>query len=207
MRSWGTVALATVLLGCSVSAVAGQEQRDLYRIDAVRVDEAPRLDGIVDESIWQVAEVMDAFVQQEPDEGAPGSERTEVRILYDAENVYFGIRAFDASPAAVTATEMRRDSERILEEDNIQIILDTFMDSRSGYMFVTNPLGAKLDQQIFNEGEGGRPGQVSSNITGIGTASGTSWRAGPRTVGAPRSPSRWSPSGSPIATSSAGAST
>ena len=47
-----------------------------------------------------------------------------------------------------TATEMRRDSDRILDEDNFQVVLDTFMDSRSAYMFVTNPLGAQLDQQI-----------------------------------------------------------
>jgi hypothetical protein len=66
----------------------------------------------------------------------------------------------------IIATEMRRDSERLLDdEDSFQIILDTFNDLRSGYMFVTNPLGAKLEQQVFEEGEGGRPGRGSaSNI-------------------------------------------
>ena len=58
---------------------------------------------------------------------------------------------------------MRRDSPRILDEDNFQIILDTFEDSRSGYMFVTSPLGAKLEQQVFEEGEG-RTFGLSSNI-------------------------------------------
>src|SRR5690606_30488378 len=107
----------------------------------------------------------DAFVQQEPNEGAPASERTEVRLLYDAESLYLGVRAFDSSPDGPTATEMRRDSERILQEDNFQIILDTFKDSRSAYMFVTNPLGAMLDQQVFNEGEGGLRGfGNSSNV-------------------------------------------
>ena len=176
---------------------ARQDQRDLYRIGAVRVDEAPRLDGIVDESVWQVAEVMDAFVQQEPDEGAPGSERTEVRILYDAENVYFGIRAFDASPEAVTATEMRRDSERILEEDNIQIILDTFLDSRSGYMFGTTPLGARAEGRA----------RCPRTSTGTGTESGTSRPVERPRAGAPRFPSRSSASDSPIVMCSGGAST
>ena len=59
---------------------------------------------------------------------------------------------------------MRRDSLRLLDEDNFQIILDTFHDRRSGYMFVTSPLGAKLEQQIAEEGEGGWRGRNSSNI-------------------------------------------
>ena len=154
------------LIGISAflsESVSGQESRELYRIGAVRVQEMPLVDGYVNEPVWQMAEPIDDFRQQEPDEGAPATERTEVRILYDAENLYIGVRAFDSSPEAVSATEMRRDSPRILEEDSFQIILDTFMDSRSGYMFVTNPLGAKLDQQVFNEGEGGRGG-VSSNV-------------------------------------------
>lgn len=156
--------LAVIGIGVSFAEPASaQDTRELYRIGAVRVQEAPVVDGYVNEPVWQMAEVIDGFVQQEPDEGAPATERTEVRIIYDAENLYIGVRAFDSNPDAVTATEMRRDSNRILEEDNFQIILDTFMDSRSGYMFVTNPLGAKLDQQVFNEGEGGRGG-VSSNV-------------------------------------------
>jgi len=156
--------LALIGLGASFTdPVSAQEGRELYRIGAVRVQEAPVIDGHVNEPVWRMAEPIDQFVQQEPDEGAPATERTVVRILYDAENLYIGVHAYDSSPEAVSATEMRRDSPRILEEDSFQIILDTFMDSRSGYMFVTNPLGAKLDQQVFNEGEGGRGG-VSSNV-------------------------------------------
>ena len=60
---------------------------------------------------------------------------------------------------------MRRDSDRLLDEDSFQVILDTFNDSRNGYMFVTTPLGAKLEQQISEEGEGNtRAGLVNSNI-------------------------------------------
>jgi hypothetical protein len=140
-----------------------QEVRDLYRIQAIRVETGPRIDGTVSDPAWNDAAVIRDFIQQEPREGAPASERTEVRILYDADHLYIGIHAFDSDPNGVVATEMRRDSDRILEEDNVQIILDTFMDSRSAYMFVVNPLGARLDQQVFEEGEGGRRG-VSSNV-------------------------------------------
>ena len=77
--------------------------------------------------------------------------------------LYIGVEAFDSAPGDVIATEMRRDSDRLFDEDNFQIILDTFHDSRSGYMFVTNPLGGKLEQQVAEEGEGGF-GRNSPNI-------------------------------------------
>jgi hypothetical protein len=133
-----------------------------YRIDARQGERAPRLDGVIEEDEWGGASVIDAFTQQEPAEGAPATERTEVRVLYDARHLYIAVRALDSNPAGVIATEMRRDSPRILDEDNFQIILDTFRDSQTGYMFVTNPLGAKLEQQVFEEGSGSARGAVSN---------------------------------------------
>ena len=160
------VAVAVLCVLAAAAPLSGQNGRNGRTVAASRVDVAPTLDGVLDEAAWNAAEVIDAFVQQEPDEGAPASERTEARILYDGENLYIGVRAFDSEPDAVIATEMRRDSDRILDEDNFQIILDTFRDYRSAYMFVTTPLGAKLEQQVFEEGEGsGRRGfGVATNI-------------------------------------------
>ena len=157
----GTITTLTAILG---SQIAAQEDSDTYKIRAVLVDEGPTLDGSLEDAVWQLGALVDMFVQQEPDEGSPATERTEVRILHDGETLYLGVLAFDSDPQALTATEMRRDSERILSEDNFQVILDTFRDSRSAYMFVTNPLGAMLDQQVANEGEGSRSGRTSSNI-------------------------------------------
>ena len=125
-----------------------------YRVEPGRIDEAPQLDGILDDEAWLSAAVIDDFIQQEPSEGAPATERTVVRLVYDARALYIGVEAFDSEAGGVIATEMRRDSARLFDEDNFQIILDTFHDSRSGYMFVTNPLGAKLEQQVAAEGEG-----------------------------------------------------
>ena len=86
---------------------------------------------------------------------------------------------------------MRRDSPRMLEEDNFQIILDTFRDSRSGYMFVTNPLGAKLEQQVFEEGGGnlrGAASNINRDWNGVWDAAA---RRRPGRLGRPRSRSRW----------------
>ena len=156
------------MLAVNAAALAvpltAQDARPVRDVAAVYVEQSPVIDGALDEATWRDAALLDAFTQQEPDEGAPSSERTEVLLTYDRSALYLGLRAFDSSPSGVTATEMRRDSDQILSEDNFQIILDTFRDGRSGYMFVTNPLGAQLDQQISNEGEGQRSGRGTSNI-------------------------------------------
>jgi hypothetical protein len=148
-----------------VHPTAGDTSRDRYSIAAVRVDQSPNIDGVLDDSVWQRASAVSEFVQQEPREGAPATERTEVRVLYDSKSLLIGVRALDALPSGIVATEMRRDSDRLLDEDNFQIIVDTFNDSRNGYMFVTTPLGAKLEQQISEEGEGNtRAGSINANV-------------------------------------------
>lgn len=140
----------------------GAVSRDQYQIHAIRTGTPPAIDGLLTDEAWRDSAVIDTFTQQEPDNGEPATERTEVHILYDATHFYIAVRAFDSDPAGIVATEMRRDSPRMLDEDNFQVILDTFRDSRSGYMFVTNPLGAKLEQQVFEEGGGNARGSASN---------------------------------------------
>ena len=153
-----------VLDGSGAAAGAELPPSERYRVEPVRVEEGPRIDGRLDEEIWLQAAVIDEFVQQEPSEGDPATERTVVRLLYDAGALYIGVEAYDTDPEGVIATEMRRDSPRLFDEDNFQVVLDTFHDRRSGYMFVTSPLGAKLEQQVAEEGEGGWRGRNSTNL-------------------------------------------
>ena len=150
-----------VLEGTDTGAEVPPGER--YRVEPVRTMQSPRIDGWLDEEAWLRAAVIDDFTQQEPSEGDPATERTVVRLMYDAAMLYVGVEAYDSDPDGMIATEKRRDSMRLLDEDNFQIIIDTFRDQRSGYMFVTNPLGAKLEQQVAQEGEGGFRGN-SSNI-------------------------------------------
>jgi hypothetical protein len=165
-------ALLLALLRTSAPVVAqsadqagSYSRRELYTVQAIRVEQAPRLDGVLDDPAWAKAAVIDNFTQQEPRAGTPASERTEVRIMHDSRALFVAVHAFDSQPSRLVATEMRRDSDRLMDEDNFQLILDTFNDSRNGYMFVTTPLGARLEQQITEEGEGNsRAGQNNSNI-------------------------------------------
>jgi hypothetical protein len=168
MTSGRFVSIAALTLGlalCVGSAALAQTHRERYTIRAVHVETAPRIDGVLDDVVWQAATAIEKFTQQEPNEGTPASERTEVRILYDSRHLFIAVHAYDSQPSGIVATEMRRDSDRLLDEDSFQIILDTFNDSRNGYMFVTTPLGAKLEQQISEEGEGNsRANRNNSNI-------------------------------------------
>jgi uncharacterized protein DUF5916/cellulose/xylan binding protein with CBM9 domain len=163
-----TAIALTALAGSAVAQTqhhgSGNGRAD-YSLAALRVDQSMRLDGVLDEAAWQQATAIENFTQQEPREGVPATERTVVRILFDSRMLYIGVQAFDSQPDALIATEMRRDSDRLLDEDNFQLILDTFRDSRNGYMFLTTPLGARLEQQISEEGEGNvRRGQNNSNV-------------------------------------------
>ena len=155
-----------LLLGLlTIKPLAGLQEVPVFpEIGAQRVTQPPIIDGVLDEDVWMLAPSISEFVQQEPSVGSPATEKTQVKLLYDDDALYLGVRAFDSDVDGVVSSEMRRDSDRILDEDYFALILDTFKDSRSGYMFVVSPLGAKLEQQVFEEGEGGRPGWPSPNI-------------------------------------------
>jgi hypothetical protein len=160
-RALTGAALVVAALAVPTGAAEAQQGRQ-RQIEAMRVDQGPVVDGVLDDAVWQDAPVIREFIQQEPNEGAPATERTEVRVLYDGVRLFLGVHAFDSSPGGVIATEMRRDASRILEEDNFQVIIDTFMDSRTAYRFVVSPQGAQLDEQIFDEGGRDRRGSTSA---------------------------------------------
>ena len=109
------------------------------------------LDGVLDEEVWQTAEAATDFVQAEPHEGQPATERTEVRLLYNRDALYVGVRCFDASPSALIVNDIRKDFTPG-EQDTFELLLDTFADRRNGFVFAINPAGAKSDTQIANEG-------------------------------------------------------
>src|ERR1700680_1639038 len=109
---------------------------------AVRAEQAPRLDGTLDDPIWQIAPPIDDFRQREPPEAAPATEETEVRILYDARHVYFGIHCYDTAPAEIVATQLRRDLSMDLD-DNFAVMIDPTRSHRNGYIFQVNPLGTQ----------------------------------------------------------------
>ncbi|MDA1080451.1 MAG: DUF5916 domain-containing protein [Gemmatimonadetes bacterium] len=126
---------------------------------AVRADGPVRVDGRLDEQAWRSARVLDGFVQSEPIEGNPASERTEVRVLFDANALYVGAWLFDRDPAAIVVGETRRDAS-LTDADAVSIILDTYLDRQNGFVFATTPAGIEYDGQVTREGQGGAGAQV-----------------------------------------------
>ena len=133
-----------------VNAASGPVE---YRAEAYRTYQSIEIDGDFSEADWQHAKPIDQFVQTEPDEGVPITESTEVRILYDEKNIYFGFTCSSSHGNNIVANEMRRDSENLRENDNVFILLDTYNDKRSGVFFRINPLGAMQDIALTNSGD------------------------------------------------------
>ena len=143
--------LLLLLLGASVAAAqTTPEETKVAR--ATLTTSPPVLDGRVDDPVWETAEVITDFVQKDPVAGAQPSQRTEVRILYDEDNIYFGWTLFDDDPEAIVATSLERDAFKV-DDDHITMVLDTFHDHRNAFMFAANPLGTKFDWVITDESQ------------------------------------------------------
>src|SRR5437016_8086950 len=122
----------------------------LRSAQASRVDRVPKMDGTLDDPLWQRATPINNFLQREPFEGQPPTEHTEVRILYSKHEVYFGIACQDSDPDGIVATELRRDVSQELD-DYFEIIIDSAHDRRNAYVFQINPLGTQRDALITEE--------------------------------------------------------
>jgi hypothetical protein len=114
--------------------------------------EGPVIDGRVNEAVWQSVPPYSTFTQQDPIEGAPASEKTEVRIIVGNGNVYIGIIAFDSDPSKIIVSQARRDAS-LSETDSVVMVFDTFNDNQNAFVFGTNPLGIEYDGQVAREGQ------------------------------------------------------
>lgn len=136
----------------SEEAVAGVEPKVAQ---AMRIETGPVVDGdVLSDPAWVDALPVSAFTQNTPDEGNPASEDTDVFIVYTEDTLYFGVVCYVENPATIIVADSRRDSQ-LQETDSFQIILDTFLDRQTGFVFGTNPAGIEYDGQVTNEGQGG----------------------------------------------------
>ena len=117
---------------------------------ALRVEQPPLMDGLLDDPAWQDAPVSSDFTQRDPDEGEPPTERTEVQVVFDDEAVYFGINCLDSEPGKIWAPLERRDFW--VASDRITINLDARHDHKTGFAFAVNPSGWKWDAVTHSDG-------------------------------------------------------
>lgn len=143
--------LLVLLLLCSPTAPAAQDQVP-PAIEAHRAQQAPVIDGRLDEAVWQGVQAVTGFWQKEPAEGQPATEETRIRILYDQSHLYVGIELAETAQSDIRATEMRRDNS-MESDDTFTLLLDTFHDHRNAFVFRLNPLGTRFDALVRNESD------------------------------------------------------
>ena len=133
--------------------------------------EGPVIDGRVNDAIWQSVQPYTSFTQQDPNEGAPASEKTEVRVIVGKGTVYVSVIAFDSDPSKIIVSQARRDAS-LNDTDSVVVVFDTFNDRQNAFVFGTNPLGIEYDGQVAREG------QSSGVSLGAGTAASGTQRGG-----------------------------
>jgi len=146
------------------------------KASATRTTEAPVIDGAFNERAWQQAAPIGDFVQAEPTEGQPASERTLVRLLYDDLAIYVAVMCFDSEPSNIITTDSRRDPA-LGDMDSFQMIFDTYHDRQNGFIFGTNAAGSEYDAQVRSEGEtqSGGPPTLGRTSGGSGGGMNVNW--------------------------------
>jgi hypothetical protein len=117
----------------------------------VRVTEPLRVDGHLDESVYASVPPVSDFIQMEPEAGSPATEKTELWILFDNDNVYVTFRCWETHPERMVVKEMRRDNSNLWQGENVAFMFDTFHDRRNGVEFGVTPSGGRYEGQITNE--------------------------------------------------------
>ena len=116
---------------------------------------APRevhLDGRLGDPLWADAPVLDRFTQREPSEGAPATERTEVRVVVTPRTLVVGVVCFDREAGRISARQYDRDGD-FVSDDWVSIAVDSYLDRRNASVFRVNPLGTQYDALVTNEGQ------------------------------------------------------
>jgi hypothetical protein len=136
-----------------------------YRVVIPTFRKPPRIDGKLDNPAWKEGAVLETFTQYEPVEGGAPSERTVAYLGHDKDNLYLAIRCYDSDPKAVRACLTQRD--KVQDDDEISVYLDTFNDKKRAFVFRVNPCGVQTDGIYIEErrrrrGDGG-PDRIDKN--------------------------------------------
>ena len=120
-------------------------------VRATRLTAPLRVDGRLDEAVYSSLPPISDFIQSDPVEGVPATEKTEVWLLFDDRALYVTFRVWETQPDQLVANEMRRDSNNIFQNDHVAFLIDPFYDRRNGIELAVNPIGGRWDGQISNE--------------------------------------------------------
>ena len=119
-------------------------------VTAVFAEEAPYIDGNLDDKVWQDIPAITTFTQVWPDDGAAATEDSEVKIAYDRDHLYFAFKFYDRDPELIRAKNLERGG-RNNRDDHAYIGIDTYLDGRNAYLFEMNALGTQDDALVTDE--------------------------------------------------------
>jgi hypothetical protein len=166
--------LALCIAGLALMPLTASSQEASRReLPAIPVDAAPALDGEVrNDPVWQAVTPTGGFLQTRPDEERPASQRTEVRVAYTEDAIYFGFVLYDDDPTTIVVSDSRRDAG-LEDQDAVLFILDTYLDEQNGFLFGTNPTGMQYDGQLSKAGQG--TSMMGGSIGGAGGGFNINW--------------------------------
>ena len=149
--AWELVIVFSLLPLLSI-VEAETETESLHRTaTAIRIDGAPpQLDGALDDGIWKTAPLHEGFMQQDPDEGEPSTERTTFQIAYDDEAIYFAVMCYDKEPNKIFSRLVRRDN--YVTSDRLDVVLDPHYSRQNAFWFTVYPSGSVTDGVISGRG-------------------------------------------------------
>ena len=156
-RLRGLVAVTFMAIGLVIAPPSFAQGVPQLNVGHLTGEDRPTIDGKVDEEVWSAADAYSAFTQQEPSEGQPATERTDVWFLIDQTNLYVAVVCYDSEPDRLVVSQSRRDAN-LSNSDSVQILLDTFNDGQNAFVFGTNPFGIEYDGQVMAEGQTGGGG-------------------------------------------------
>ena len=139
--------LILLLSGSLTAFTQAPAATPLKNITAVRTTVAPKIDGLIKDSVWQQTEPASGFIINSPDYGKPASLRTEVWLLYDDEALYVAVKNYD-NPSSVRKQLTARDGEQRQDVDYFSIFLDTYNDDQNGFQFVVTSRNVQSDARI-----------------------------------------------------------
>jgi hypothetical protein len=153
-RLRGLVVVTLMAIGLAITPPSFAQGVPQLNVNHLTGEDRPTIDGIVDEGIWSAEDAYSTFTQQEPSEGEPATERTDVWFSIDQTNLYVAVVCYDSERDSLVVSQSRRDAS-LGNSDSVQILLDTFNDGQNAFVFGTNPFGIEYDGQVMAEGQAG----------------------------------------------------
>lgn len=137
--------LKAMVIGVMICSlwVFSEDRRGNNHVKVPRFENSPKIDGKLENPLWESGAVLETFTQYEPQEGAPPSEKTVAYVGYDEDNLYIAVRCYDSNPQAVRANLTQRD--KVYGDDEVTVYIDTFNDKKRAFVFQVNPCGVQSD--------------------------------------------------------------